>query len=607
MQPLSLYPVVKRSSGRWAFTVGAGGAALAGVLVFAFSALAQVDTAADVASTAGFGDADLVTIIGKVIGIALSVVGIVFLVLIIYAGYTWMTAGGDPKRVDKAKQILINATVGLVLTLSAYAISSFIINALSDAASSGDGDSSNGSVSVERFSNALGSGAIRDHYPERNATDVARNTRIYVTFKEAMDIASFVDGYDVAGTPEDVSDDTTATVINTDRVKIYATADGEDAALTAVAVTFTDDLKTFVFDPGEYLGSATSDTSYTVALDDGIEDADGDTVLDSGGYVWSFEVGTTLDLTPPTVESVTPSAGSTPDRNITVQITFSEAVDPTSATGTRSTDAATGLASGFSAIQTVDATSAIVDGTYAISNGYRTVTFTSDDACGTNSCGETIYCLPASQLMEVTAYAASVSTTDPPQASALDGITDMSGNALDGNGDDTAGDDYAWNFTTTGDINLDAPSIETITPDISEEDVDLDQSVEITFDSILMSSSLDGSITLANEEQTTQESHEMWFTIRTTPLTSGDEEVVDDDTQTAAKTRVDMAHGTFLESVDGLSYLYGATAGSGVKNAYQNCFIPAEGPDADGNACGTTDDAPYCCNGSASADACTLF
>ena len=322
MQPLSLYPVVKRSSGRWAFTVGAGGAALAGVLVFAFSALAQVDTAADVASTAGFGDADLVTIIGKVIGIALSVVGIVFLVLIIYAGYTWMTAGGDPKRVDKAKQILINATVGLVLTLSAYAISSFIINALSDAASGGDGDSSNGSVSVERFSNALGSGAIRDHYPERNATDVARNTRIYVTFKEAMDIASFVDGYDVAGTPEDVSDDTTATVINTDRVKIYATADGEDAALTAVAVTFTDDLKTFVFDPGEYLGSATSDTSYTVALDDGIEDADGDTVLDSGGYVWSFEVGTTLDLTPPTVESVTPSAGSTPDRNITVQITF---------------------------------------------------------------------------------------------------------------------------------------------------------------------------------------------------------------------------------------------------------------------------------------------
>jgi len=310
------------------------------------------------------------------------------------------------------------------------------------------------------------------------------------------------------------------------------------------------------------------------------------------------------DLTPPSVTSVTPASSSTVDRNITVQVTFSEAVDPTSATGTRE------ATSGFSNIQTTSTSNtAPIAGTYAISNGYRTVTFTTADACGENSCGETIYCLPASETVSVSVQAATT-TIDPPQADSFpyDGIVDTSGNALDGNDDGTAGDDYSgWTFTTTSDINLDAPVVETVTPNILEEDVDLDQDIEITFDSILMSSSIDGAIDISNEEATSQEEHEMWFTVRTTSLTSGDEEVVDSATQAAAKTRIEVPHGTFLESTDGLSYIYGLTIDDGVRNEYQNCYVPAEGPSATGGSCGTTDDQPYCCNGSPSAQACTLF
>lgn len=76
----------------------------------------------------GLSDAGLEETIGTLINIALSLLGIVFLLLTLYAGWLWMTAAGDPKQTQKAKDILITAVVGLVILLSAYAISSFVID-----------------------------------------------------------------------------------------------------------------------------------------------------------------------------------------------------------------------------------------------------------------------------------------------------------------------------------------------------------------------------------------------------------------------------------------------------------------------------------------------
>jgi len=48
----------------------------------------------------------------------------------VYAGLMWMTAGGNEDRIKKARQILIAAIIGLVIVLSAYAITQFIGGAL---------------------------------------------------------------------------------------------------------------------------------------------------------------------------------------------------------------------------------------------------------------------------------------------------------------------------------------------------------------------------------------------------------------------------------------------------------------------------------------------
>lgn len=69
-------------------------------------------------------------LIGNLINIFLSVLGIIFVVMVVYAGYLWMTDAGGGEKVKKAKSLLGTAIIGIVITLAAYAISSFVITSL---------------------------------------------------------------------------------------------------------------------------------------------------------------------------------------------------------------------------------------------------------------------------------------------------------------------------------------------------------------------------------------------------------------------------------------------------------------------------------------------
>lgn len=64
--------------------------------------------------------------IGNIIGIVLSFVGVIFLLLIIYGGISWMFSAGNEQKVEKAKGIIINAVIGLVIVFAAYFITDFI-------------------------------------------------------------------------------------------------------------------------------------------------------------------------------------------------------------------------------------------------------------------------------------------------------------------------------------------------------------------------------------------------------------------------------------------------------------------------------------------------
>ncbi|MBU2575994.1 pilin [Patescibacteria group bacterium] len=82
-------------------------------------------------------DRDIKQIIALIINIFLGFLGIIAVILILYAGYMWMTAGGNEEKVAQAKLILRNAVIGLVIVLSSWAIASFVISRLSDATGGG--------------------------------------------------------------------------------------------------------------------------------------------------------------------------------------------------------------------------------------------------------------------------------------------------------------------------------------------------------------------------------------------------------------------------------------------------------------------------------------
>ncbi len=67
----------------------------------------------------------------NIIQIVLSFIGILFVLLLIYGGFTWMTAGGRENKIDEAKKTIKQAIVGLVIIFGSYAISYFIIKAFS--------------------------------------------------------------------------------------------------------------------------------------------------------------------------------------------------------------------------------------------------------------------------------------------------------------------------------------------------------------------------------------------------------------------------------------------------------------------------------------------
>jgi len=68
----------------------------------------------------------LAKILGVVVSAFLGLLGVIFIVLTIYAGYNWMTAQGEEEKVKKAKDTLRQSIIGLVIVIGAYAIWAFI-------------------------------------------------------------------------------------------------------------------------------------------------------------------------------------------------------------------------------------------------------------------------------------------------------------------------------------------------------------------------------------------------------------------------------------------------------------------------------------------------
>lgn len=506
-------------------------------------ALAQVNVGLETAEQIGLSSGDPRVIAARIIQGALGFLGIAALGLLVYAGYLWMTAAGNEEQVAQAKNIMRNGAIGLVIILSAFSIVSFIIGRLTGA--TGIVGTDLGRRGAGGFLGGGGGfpiGVIEMHYPDRGQTNVARNTNIMVTFVEPMLAESLVDA---KGTPSDMTDDT----INPRNIQILRAADdNEDGPFVPARATLSADGRSLLIDPVELLGSSTENVMYRVILGEGIATSTGKPAFGNfGAYSWEFEVGTFVDLEAPRVTSIVPLKDSTHPRNVIIQVTFSEAMNPMTVAGE--------VAKGFTHVSVRSQNNEVVGGRFDISNQYRTVEFVTDDLCGQNSCGQEVYCLPGNATLTTTLRAATVSTQPPAAAFPYDGITDASGNSFDGNADGVAQgpseDSFSWAFQTTNEIDLRAPVISSVTPQAYATSVPLDLPITAVFDKVLWFKTVNRQNVQVPELETYQ--------IQST--TEGNQSTV----------RI-LHTGLDQETT------YTPEISSNVRDIYQNCYQPCVGP-----------------------------
>lgn len=84
----------------------------------------------DCAGASGLSNEDPRVITVRIINFALSLLGIIAVCIILWAGFTWMTAGGNDEKVGSAKKILFAAVMGLIIIMVSYSIMSFVLRSL---------------------------------------------------------------------------------------------------------------------------------------------------------------------------------------------------------------------------------------------------------------------------------------------------------------------------------------------------------------------------------------------------------------------------------------------------------------------------------------------
>ncbi|MFA6410808.1 MAG: pilin, partial [Candidatus Buchananbacteria bacterium] len=139
---------------------------LFGILIGSFlvgNFVLALETGLSYGTLTGLGAQDIRVTAMSIIRVVLGFLGVIALAIIIYAGYTWMTAAGNVEKISLAKKILVNAVIGLVIIFSAFMISSFIIDNLIKITGAGPGGSSgctpNACTGCHNICNSEGTGS----------------------------------------------------------------------------------------------------------------------------------------------------------------------------------------------------------------------------------------------------------------------------------------------------------------------------------------------------------------------------------------------------------------------------------------------------------------
>lgn len=83
------------------------------------------------------GAAGVAKIIGKIINAFLGFIGAVALLMFVYGGFLMLVSGGRPEDINKGKNVLVWAVIGLIVVFMSYTLTKFVIDSLTKGVTSG--------------------------------------------------------------------------------------------------------------------------------------------------------------------------------------------------------------------------------------------------------------------------------------------------------------------------------------------------------------------------------------------------------------------------------------------------------------------------------------
>ncbi len=247
------------------------------------------DSLTVVGEGSGLSNQDLPTTIAKIINVVISLSGIILLVLVIYAGFLWMTAAGNSEQVDKAKRILVQAVIGLIIVFASFAITQFVISSLSnatglqDGGSGGDDDDDGGGLGGSGSTSFTVAGVV----PQGEV--LIRNIVVQATFSRVVDESS----------------------VNNNSFQVVRVSDQEevdgDLIVLGNRISFTPDQT--CPDPNGDRFCFDENTAYEIRLTGDLESTNGRNLTTcANGCSYLFTSGSVVDVENPTVRFTVPAA-----------------------------------------------------------------------------------------------------------------------------------------------------------------------------------------------------------------------------------------------------------------------------------------------------------
>ena len=391
------------------------------LLIFCFVnvAFAQVNLNVNqIAQDAGLSNISMQKLIANIIKWVLALLGLVLLIIIMIAGFRWMTSGGDNSKIQKAKQMLVQAVIGFAIILASYVIVSLIMGSFALITNGGGGN-------TNPISDECSSEGCTGCLQSCSGGEFNNNDESCSSLCSDSEFRFRVTSYSPSGSNVNLcnliqvkfNSTLNQSTVNSSTFHVSKCSDSSCNNLSPISGNIISSSNIAQFKPSS---DYEVNTIYKVELLSGgvlggIKD-NADHSLYDGNFSWTFTTGSDLDRTPPTINSVFPPNGR--DNVCTrshISALFSKEMDEMSLLVTSSSQ--------------------------LYKNGVIDNSLTFNHSVTKNSENDSGLIL----RLKNGNYAVNSTYTPTLKANI---IKDTCGNFLDGNGDGTSGDDYSWNFTT---------------------------------------------------------------------------------------------------------------------------------------------------------------